>query len=1357
MFNPFIGVTKIISAEVSGKFAELQTKVDNIQSKGYDDTQLRNSIQQLSSVISSGIVVDAYTKLETDELLSAKVNVSDFNDYKEQISSELSSIIDNTIYDDTEIKADITELSSKLDNLEISGGIYDDTQLRGLIAAETDTRILENANLSSQIEILKLEKGDDYTAFEVFPHNFIIQDTGAISNNTAKTVAEMFQPWQKVKSSGGIKFINVTNTDVGQLNNYYYTVQNNIKSYKRFHPVSGFIDITLENVTELPQIGDINTLYKISDAEYYLYYDEAIRNLRKCLTTAKDDHVFFKLKLGYQLSIKLRTHLSQEQVDNGKSNIIIDWGDGEQTVFKNYTLKDPNNYIFNHIYAKQNWNKNLIVKIYGDAYYLLQFNENNYTTSTSMIIVSRIFDYDLPVAKCLTRFPNFCANNLVYSVDIRKCNKLFEGCNIGSMFTTPCLQQAKGFTDAANESAFNSIYCMNFMFNGVGTLKTIDFKFPALCKLPIFQYIFNGVYFNYGGEPYDILNLFNNFSFNLMPKDEAIDVAGMFYNCKNITCSNIEKLGKILWNNPNLTWTNTSSVFGKVTADFLSGVPVEWGGTLTGWVPPTENTFDDTEIRELISDETENRILEDNKLNTAITQLSGVISGGVVANAYTRAETDELLSAKLDTNIFDEYAEQISEELNTLTITDADISEQVNVLDKKINLLKVEKSNDYTAFEIFPHDFRIFPYGAYSVETPQGIISNSARIKDVFTDWIPAVVLNSGVSTGKNLLDIYYDSTNKIYTRYVYDASAQNYITEYVVSSPLEPDFVVEKMQNLPEIGEYDKLYKVEQTGKVYMYAAYLKQYRKFLPTATDDDIFYDIQGATTLTMAFRTNLSKEQVDANKSDVVIDWGDNTITKFNEYNSADGGSRTYTFSHDYKETYKLNNGTDFRADRKYLVKITGKDYFGLRTASQQIIINMSTVDCPIASCVKAFNGFFAGRMMFNVDLGYYGPTFYNCNLSEMFYAGTIREITGFKRAFTDRLYAISFAFQGIRRMNGSKFDFTIPAEVTNANFSKLFYGITFYIGNTTQKYDILKLFNPRSFADMKNYSSVNVDSMFGTCSNITCSDYQKLGKFLWNNTDINWTNTSTVFVGCPDELRANIPEQWGGTLTGWTAPEQLTKEYVDNKDNLLINDITELNSKLENLVDNDTIYDDTSIVQQISTISSEIQQLNTIIKTNGTGTKFLADDGTYYQIVTSNNGANSSENTGNTNIGTSSQLLDIDALSTYLDENGYLRVVPAEFITETQLKQKNYIDEQYLTTNNYVNQQYLTQQEYMRSLDIYEHPVVLELIEHINNLYTRITQLSEEIRITKTNVDNNVISVVWDSQENNTDSTSGQIL
>ena len=384
MFNPFIGVTNVISAEVSGKFAELQTKVDNIQSKGYDDTQLRNSIQQLSSAISGGIVVDAYTKLETNNLLSTKVNVSDFNEYKEQISSELSSIVDNdtiyddtqikadiselssklenlvdnntiyddteikadivelssklenlvdndTIYDDTQIKADISELSSKLDNLVDNDTIYDDTQLRSLISDETDARILEDTSLSSQIEILSLKKGDDYTAFEVFPHNFSLQAAGSIISGTQKTVGEMFSNWHLIPTS------KTYNQDAYNYLNRLYKFDG---EYKRFHPVSGYISITQQKITDasqLPQIGDVNVFYEIDAKNRYFYFDEAIRNLRNGLTTAADTDLLFRIRANTNAVIRFRTKLSTTQLDEGKSDVIIDGGDNTYSKFSEDT------------------------------------------------------------------------------------------------------------------------------------------------------------------------------------------------------------------------------------------------------------------------------------------------------------------------------------------------------------------------------------------------------------------------------------------------------------------------------------------------------------------------------------------------------------------------------------------------------------------------------------------------------------------------------------------------------------------------------------------------------------------------------------------------------------------------------------------------------------------------------------------------------------------------------------------------------------------------------------------------------------------------------------------------------------
>jgi hypothetical protein len=36
--------------------------------------------------------------------------------------------------------------------------------------------------------------------------------------------------------------------------------------------------------------------------------------------------------------------------------------------------------------------------------------------------------------------------------------------------------------------------------------------------------------------------------------------------------------------------------------------------------------------------------------------------------------------------------------------------------------------------------------------------------------------------------------------------------------------------------------------------------------------------------------------------------------------------------------------------------------------------------------------------------------------------------------------------------------------------------------------------------------------------------------LWNDKNITWTNTTKVFAGCSDEIRAQAPISWGGTNT-----------------------------------------------------------------------------------------------------------------------------------------------------------------------------------------------------------------------------------
>jgi hypothetical protein len=60
--------------------------------------------------------------------------------------------------------------------------------------------------------------------------------------------------------------------------------------------------------------------------------------------------------------------------------------------------------------------------------------------------------------------------------------------------------------------------------------------------------------------------------------------------------------------------------------------------------------------------------------------------------------------------------------------------------------------------------------------------------------------------------------------------------------------------------------------------------------------------------------------------------------------------------------------------------------------------------------------------------------------------------------------------------------------------------------------------------------------------------------LWNNGAINWKDTTDAFTGCPDALRANTPESWGGKMydskicpTGVNSYAATSKvEFANNK-------------------------------------------------------------------------------------------------------------------------------------------------------------------------------------------------------------------
>ena len=146
---------------------------------------------------------------------------------------------------------------------------YDDTQIRGLIQTETEERKNAIQQVSEQIDKLKkITDVEEYTALEVFPHNFSIRETGgSVKDGLAKTVGEMFTQWQELGSTS-VKYVQTSN--VGNLNDAYSYRVNGKVYYKRFHPTNGYMDIELQELSELPEVGQIDLLYKVG-GKYYFY------------------------------------------------------------------------------------------------------------------------------------------------------------------------------------------------------------------------------------------------------------------------------------------------------------------------------------------------------------------------------------------------------------------------------------------------------------------------------------------------------------------------------------------------------------------------------------------------------------------------------------------------------------------------------------------------------------------------------------------------------------------------------------------------------------------------------------------------------------------------------------------------------------------------------------------------------------------------------------------------------------------------------------------------------------------------------------------------------------------------------
>lgn len=255
--------------------------------------------------------------------------------------------------------------------------------------------------------------------------------------------------------------------------------------------------------------------------------------------------------------------------DNTKSDVIVDWGDGQVSSIAEgeYYYADgasSQDYVMEHTYAATG---RYIIKIYGKDYYSVCTPPSN-MEPTKYYLLSRILEADLPVASNFTNFSSLCryAYRLqkIAASDYHKSFNLSAVRNISNMCDT-CINLVS-VTGLANQ--FLIVNAASNIFKNCYSLSTLEFTLPAVVT---------------SGEMTNALQ--NCIALNTTV--QSLIPAGGFIGRLNIhdLFNNMRLLSgtlpaELLWNSDQVTWTNTTQVFwGAVPDDVRAQAPVSWGGT----------------------------------------------------------------------------------------------------------------------------------------------------------------------------------------------------------------------------------------------------------------------------------------------------------------------------------------------------------------------------------------------------------------------------------------------------------------------------------------------------------------------------------------------------------------------------------------------------------------------------------------------------------------------------------------------------------------------------------------------------------------------------------------------------------
>lgn len=340
-----------------------------------------------------------------------------------------------------------------------------------------------------------------------------------------------------------------------------------------------------ENEISRIQINDI--IYNLSDVDTKNSLQETLKEIEK-LKNYTAFEVFAhnydinrdsqELMLGGDHIVKWQdipacmTHrvcIRTGMIEHETSDVVVDWGDGSISTIANgeYLEKTTSvedkesDYVLEHTYSL---NGKYIVKIFGKQYYSICTPSDPNNEEHKYNLICRILDNDLPLAPCVTNISSLCAYAIrLFSVHVPSYFDLSRIVNIGGIFRgCKNLQSVKGL-----KNQFINVAAANQIFVDCYSLTELEFTMPTSVSRGFSNEMFRNC-IEYAGKIEDLIPS-GGFVGGILGANY------LFSECRKLTGT---VPAEQFWNNPNVTWINTSTAFLDCPEEIRKQVPASWGG-----------------------------------------------------------------------------------------------------------------------------------------------------------------------------------------------------------------------------------------------------------------------------------------------------------------------------------------------------------------------------------------------------------------------------------------------------------------------------------------------------------------------------------------------------------------------------------------------------------------------------------------------------------------------------------------------------------------------------------------------------------------------------------------------------------